>query len=285
MEWSDLRVFLAVARTGTLGQAARSLGQTQPTMGRRLKALEDSVGQTLFQRTSEGFVLTDEGAAILPHAERVEEEVLAMERRLGSKDKGLEGVVRISSSDWFGLNVLLPVLTEFASLHPKVQLELSTDARMVDLGRREADLAFRIRPFEEPDVISRKLLRMRYAVYVRKGLPWPTAGDGDGFGLVTMDAAFRDLPDAKWLREKLPRARVAIASNNRDIQARACAAGAGIAVLPVALGDNMRGLERIDLGGDPPGRDTWVGYHRDLSRLARLRALLALVLERLSRST
>ena len=68
MEWSDLRLFLAIARTGTLGAAARSLGSTQPTMGRRLRALEAALGQALFQRTSAGLVLTDEGATLLGHA-------------------------------------------------------------------------------------------------------------------------------------------------------------------------------------------------------------------------
>ena len=87
MEWSDLRVFLAVAREGTLGGAARKLGQSQPTMGRRLRALEQSVGQTLFQRTEAGFVLTDEGTAVLSHAERIEEEVLAFQRQLSGQDR------------------------------------------------------------------------------------------------------------------------------------------------------------------------------------------------------
>ncbi len=77
MQWSDLCVFLAIAREGTLAAAARANGQSQPTMGRRLRALEQDVGQTLFQRTSDGFVLTDEGAAVLAHAERMEEEARA----------------------------------------------------------------------------------------------------------------------------------------------------------------------------------------------------------------
>src|SRR5215831_1372284 len=102
MEWSDLRVFLAIAREGTLGGAARSLGQTQPTMGRRLRALESAVGHTLFQRTADGFVLTDEGNAILVHAERIEEEAHAFERRLAGNEAQLEGALRLSSSDWFG---------------------------------------------------------------------------------------------------------------------------------------------------------------------------------------
>jgi DNA-binding transcriptional LysR family regulator len=89
LEWGDLRVFLAIAREGTLGAAARQLGQTQPTMGRRLRALEAAVGQTLFQRTGEGFVLTSEGTSVLGHAERVEEEVLAFQRQLAPPRIGL----------------------------------------------------------------------------------------------------------------------------------------------------------------------------------------------------
>src|ERR1700758_4726415 len=103
-----------------LGAAARKLGQTQPTMGRRLRALEESVGQALFQRTSDGFVLTDEGSAILAHAERIEEEALSIERRLAGEDHGLEGLLRISSSEWFGRLLLAPVLAEFGQHHPKV---------------------------------------------------------------------------------------------------------------------------------------------------------------------
>ena len=71
-------------------------------------------------------------------------------------------------------------------------------------------------------------------------------------------------------------------SNNRDVQARMCALGVGVAVLPRPLGDAIPGLTHLDLGEDPPSRETWVGYHRDLKRLARLRALLDLVIERLA---
>jgi DNA-binding transcriptional LysR family regulator len=80
----------------------------------------------------------------------------------------------------------------------------------------------------------------------------------------------------------LPNAHVVSRSNNREVQARMCAQGAGIAVLPRPLGDSFSDLRRIDLGEPPPGRDTYVGYHRDLKRLARLRALLDLVIDRLA---
>jgi DNA-binding transcriptional LysR family regulator len=282
MEWSDLRVFLAIAREGTLGAAARKLGQTQPTMGRRLRALEASVGQQLFQRTSEGFVLTDEGSAVLGHAERMEEEALAFERQLAGQEQQLDGVLRITSSDWFGETMLTPVLAEFSRAHPRITTELLTDTRFLSLSRREADVAFRIQPFEEPDVVSRKLLRMPYGLYAKAGTPHPLPGDGSDAALITMDTAFGEMPDVAWLQHMLPQARVVFRSNARSIHARMCAQGIGLAVLPRPLGDAHGELERIDLGEEPPTRDTWVGYHRDMRRLARLRALLDLVIARLA---
>ena len=283
MEWSDLRVFLAIAREGTLGAAARSLGQSQPTMGRRLRALEAAVGHTLFQRTGEGFVLTDEGASVFGHAERMEEEALAVQRQLSSRDAELEGLLRLSSSDWFGTFMLAPVLAEFSCRHPRVCLELLTDARLYSLPRREADLVFRIRPFDEPEVISRRLIHIDYAVYAPNGTATALElGDGAGLRFITMDTAFAGMPDAVWLKRMLPNAVVTCRSNNRDVQARLCAGGAGLAILPRPLGDTTPGIEALTLDEQPPGRDTFVGYHRDLRRLRRMRELLGFIVDRLA---
>lgn len=275
MEWSDLRIFLAVARGGTLGAAARELGQTQPTMGRRIRALEETLGTTLFQRTSEGFVLTSEGAAVLAHAERMEAEALGIARAASGQGGTLEGVLRVSSSDWFGTHVLTRAIAALGVKHPAVVVELITDARLLSLARREADLVFRITPFEEPDIAQRKLLTMPYAAY-------RAAGSDALASLVTMDTAFGGMPDVAWLRERLPDARNAFRSNSREAQARACALGMGIAVLPCPLGDATPGIERIDLGDAPPTRDVWMGYHRDLRHLPRLRAFVDEVLASLT---
>lgn len=281
MEWSDLRIFLAIAREGTLGGAARAIGQTQPTMGRRLRALEASIGQTLFQRTNDGFVLTDEGQSVLAHAERMEYEAIALERELAGSQARLSGLLRVSCSDWFGVFMLTPILADFAKLHPNVVVELLTDPRLYSLPRREADLVFRITPFDETEVVSRRLLHIPYGVYCRAGTRHPVAGDGKGSRLVLMDTAFGGMPDVVWIEARLPNATVINRSNNREVQARLCAAGVGLAVLPRPLGDSTEGLELVDLGEPPPGRDTWVGYHRDMRRMPRLRALLDLVVERL----
>lgn len=281
MDWSDVRIFLAVARRGTLGAAARDLGLSQPTMGRRVRALEAALGHRLFQRAQDGFILTDEGQVALAHAERMEEEALGLGRELAGTEAVLHGLLRVSCSDWFGAVMLTPVLAKFAGIQPHVTVELLTDPRLYSLARREADLVFRILPFEEPEVVSRRLLRIPYGVYVRAGTAEPV-GDGDGFPLVLMDTAFGGMPDVTWITAKLPKAHVVCRSNNREVQARLCALGVGAAVLPRPLADATPGLVEVDLGEPPPSRDTWLGYHRDMRRNARLRALLDLVIIRLA---
>jgi DNA-binding transcriptional LysR family regulator len=282
MDWSDVKIFLAVARAGSLGGAARLTGQSQPTMGRRLRVLEREVGQALFQRGKEGFVLTTEGASVLAHSERMEEEALAFERQLAGQERQLEGLLRVSSSDWFGVHILTPIFAEFVKLHPKVNIELITDARLFSLARREADLVFRIRPFDEVDVVQRKAMHVAYRVYRAKGTAHPVRSDGEGVSLITLDSAFQDFPDVAWLHKKVPNAHVAFGSNSREAQARMCAAGVGLAVLPAPLGDAFSSLEVVDLGGLPPGRDVWVGFHKDMRRLGRLRALVDATLAQLA---
>lgn len=282
MEWSDIKVFLAIARAGSLGGAARAIGQSQPTMGRRLRALEASIGQALFQRGREGFTLTDEGAAVLAHAERIEEEALGFERQLAGQAQQLQGLLRVSSSDWFGVHMLTPVFAEFAGAHPQVTIELLTDARLFSLARREADLVFRIRPFDDADVVQRRLMTVAYGLYAAEGTRRPVQGDGTGHALITLDAAYRDFPDATWLETQLPHARIAFSSNSREAQAKMCAAGVGLAVLPRPLGDSVAGLALVPFDHPPPSREVWIGYHRDLRRLARLRALVELTVLQLA---
>jgi DNA-binding transcriptional LysR family regulator len=160
-----------------------------------------------------------------------------------------------------------------------VRIDLITDSRLLDLARREAELVFRIRPSESPEVVQRQLMHMTYALYGPAGMPAPTVGNGAGTRLITLDAAFEDLPDVRWLQDTFPAASFALGSNNRDVQARTCALGAGFAVLPTLLGDQFPGIERHDVHPPPPGRDVWVAYHQDLRGLARLRAFLDMVID------
>lgn len=274
MEWSDVRIFLAVARGGSLGEAARSLGVSHPTVGRRIKALEDEAGQALFRRTTDGLVLTDAGDAVLALAQSMENSALSIERRLAGNHERLEGILRISSADWFASYVLAPVLVELGRRHPAVVPEVIATYRLLDLSRRDADVAFRIVPFSEPDIVQRRLMTMSYGLYGSVETERAMQKDPASVGLILMNTAQSHFPDVAWLLDRFPHSRRVFTSTNRTVQAQMCLRGMGIAVLPRPLGDALAGLQRIDAPDQPPTRDIWVGYHHDLRHMDRLRALL-----------
>jgi len=285
MEWSDVRVFLAVARSGTLGGAARALQTSHPTVGRRLRALEEAIGQALFQRTADGLVLTEEGHGIVPLAEQMEEGALAMERRLAGQEQNLKGSLRISSADWFGAYVLPPVVADFSKANPNVDVEILTGTRLFNLAQREADVAFRIVPFDTADIVQRRLSTLEYGVYIAESSPDPKYGDGAGFRLITHDTSTGQFPDIAWLMDGFPNAKPVLRSNNRNVQGRMCRQGVGIAVLPRIVGNQIAGIRRLELPMPPPTRDIWMGYHRDLRRLQRLRAFISIVSDHLVNAT
>lgn len=284
MEWSDVRIFLAVVRSRSFGEAARSLGVSHPTVGRRIKVLEAEAGQALFRRTSDGLVLTDAGDAVLTLAESIENSALAMERRLAGNQERLEGILRISSAEWFAGYVLAPVLAELTRRHPAVAPEVIASYRLLNLARREADVAFRIVPFSEPDIVQRRLMSISYGLYGSAETAAALQDDPASVGLILMNAAQSHFPDVAWLLDRFPRSRRAFASTSRAVQAQMCLRGMGIAVLPRPLGDAVPGLQRIATPDQPPSRDIWVGYHHDLRHMDRLRAMLDIADSMLSNS-
>lgn len=271
LDWEDLRLVLAVSRHKTLSAAAPVLAMTQPTVGRRLRALEVACGSALFHRSATGLAPTEEGQAVLAHAERMEEEALAAERTLGGVARELTGHLQLSSSEWFGRVVLARHLATFSRKYPAISVELLADSRLLDLDRREADVVFRFTPFTAPDVIATKFMHVRYDLFASRGY---LREKPRTHRLIGMNRALEQMADVTWLRERYPGAPFAIRSNSRDVQAEACARGAGLAVLPTVIGTQLK-LERVNRASDPPpGRDVWLGYHVDLRRLGRLRALV-----------
>jgi len=274
MEWSDVRIFLAVVRSGSFGEAARTLGVSHPTVGRRIKALEGEAEQALFRRTRDGLVLTDAGDAVLTLAESMEDSALAMERRLAGNHERLEGILRISAAEWFAGYVLAPVLAELTHRHPAVVPEVIASYRLLNLSRREADVAFRIVPFTESDIVQRRLMRISYGLYGTAETASALQDDPSSVGLILMNTAQSHFPDVAWLLDNFPQSRRVFTSTSRAVQAQMCLRGMGVAVLPGPLGDATAGLQRIEMPDQPPGRDVWVGYHQDLRHMDRLRAML-----------
>ncbi|TQC75686.1 LysR family transcriptional regulator [Pantoea dispersa] len=274
MEWSDVRIFLAVMRSGSYGEAARRLGVSHPTVGRRIKVLEAQAHQALFRRTPDGLVLTDAGDTMLGLAESMENAALAMERRLAGNHPRLEGILRISCAEWFATAVLAPVLSELTQRHPAIVPEIIASYRLLNLSRRDADVAFRIVPFTEPDIVQRRLMSMPYALYGTPENARALQHDPASVGLILMNTAQAHFPDVVWLLDQFPQSRRTFTSTSRAVQAQMCRRGMGVAVLPQPLGDATDGLQRIPTPQPPPSRDIWVGYHQDLRHMDRLRAML-----------
>jgi DNA-binding transcriptional LysR family regulator len=159
MDWNDLKFALAVARHGSLSAAARALGTTQPTVSRRLAGLERKTGVKLFERGKDGLTPTQLGAALTDGLDLMDEGALAVERRIASRDTGLQGPITVTSLDWLGDCIIVPIAARFGRLHPLVEIELLNDTRVFNISRRDADIAFRFGTFEQEEEGRRRRLR------------------------------------------------------------------------------------------------------------------------------
>ena len=174
--------------------------------------------------------------------------------------------------------------TSFGStVNSNVDVELLTGTRRFSLAQREVDVAFRAVPFDTADIVQRQIFKLEYGVYIAEEAPDPQYGDGTGRRLIIPSAVH--FPDIAWLVESFPNARPVLRSNNRKVQGRMCRQGVGIAVLPCVVGNRIPGIRRLELPTQPPARDVWMGYHRDLWRLPRLRAFISTVSDRIGNAT
>jgi DNA-binding transcriptional LysR family regulator len=272
MDWDDLRTFLAIARHGTLSAAARTLGVSQPTMGRRLAAMEDRTGARLLVRLPAGYALTPLGESVLGNAERIESEVMAAERAITGRDAALEGVVRLTTVDTLASRILAPALSALQQRHPGIVVELAPDMRTLSLSRREADLALRLSRFEGHDTVARRVGALTLGLY--------RARDAQADRLVTVLDDQEHLPEARWLRARYPDTAIGFRSNSREVQLWAARGGAGIAALACFRADMEADLVRLR-PQDVLTRDIWLGVHADMRRTPRIRAVMNAVIQAL----
>lgn len=282
MDWDDLRIMLAVARNRSLSAAARELGVRQSTMSRRLSAIEQRAGARLLTRTPAGYVLTTLGEAVRGHAERMEAEAIAAERQVQGRDVALSGVVRVTAVEVIA-NLLLPgAVATLHARYPGITVDVLTEMRALSLSRREADIAIRMTRFEGAELYARRIARLASALYAAPAYlaqhSWP---DGEQAAITVLDDQAH-LPEARWLKQMLPQARIALRANSRDAQWHAAIAGIGIACLPRYLGDAAPGLVRLDTAPGP-AREVWLGVHADLRHMPRVRAVIEAIDAELAR--
>ncbi|HEX3597561.1 MAG TPA: LysR family transcriptional regulator [Polyangiaceae bacterium] len=280
LDWDDLRHFLAVHRSGTLARAGAELGINATTVGRRLTALEERVQARLFDRTPDGYVLTTTGRDLLPRAERIEEETLAIERDVLGADSRLAGTVRVTATEMLATRFIMPHLPAFHARCPDVTLGLECTTHSVSLARREADIALRLARPREENVVARPLTNIPLALYASHGYVEhrgvPKAPDttltGHEVLLFADSRAFTFEND--WFSQRLGEARIALRSDSVSSIYSATLAGLGIALLPVAVAERDPALRRIRTSTAPEPRVIWQAVYADVHKSARVRAVL-----------
>ena len=276
-DWDELRVFLALARAGSLGACARQVKVDPTTVARRVGALEDSLGVRLVVRNPDGIKLTREGELVAAAAARMEEALGGLRRQLEGRSEG--GVVRVATTDSFA-QFLLHYLPELAASHPGLRVESISGNASLDLVRGEADLAIRFFRPRQDNVVARKVGTVGWSLYgsdaylERKGrVKLGALADHDFLGF---DDSLSSAAGAVWMREHVGDARVVLRGNSPRALAEAVASGLGISVLPcfVAAGNPaLRRLTPVVLGSS----EIWTAVHEDLKDVPRVRAVLEFV--------
>lgn len=154
-DWNQVRGFLATVEEGSLSAAARALGQTQPTVGRQVAALEEALGVVLFERIGRGLILTPSGLELVEHVRAMGEAAARVSLAASGQSQAVEGLVRITASDMLSAFVLPPILARLHADHPKIEIDVVAADDILDLQHREADIAVRhVRP-EQPELIAK----------------------------------------------------------------------------------------------------------------------------------
>ena len=286
-DWNDHRLVLAVTRTGSLTAAAKALRVDHSTVFRRLQALEGRLGLPLFERGPGGtYQATAAGARAALAAERMEDEALALARDLAGQDRRLTGQLRVTCSETLAYRLLTRHVARFRAAHPGVVVELVVDNRVLNLSRREADVALRVTRPREGDLWGRKLADVAWtaygaADYLAGAPPLASPADLGRHPLIGWEESTAGVNAAEWLAQVAPLAAIVYRTNSLVNQFVAARAGIGIAVLPCYLGDPEPGLARALPGGPVPAlaRELWIVTHQDLRRTARVRAFFDAVTE------
>lgn len=288
LPWNDLQDFLAVARAGQLARAAAAMAVDATTIARRLRRLERRLGQTLFEQTREGQILTEPGERLLAlveamarAAERVVEEPAPV--------TGLSGLLRVSVSEGFGSWFVARHLHEFVHRHPGLTIDLAANSGFLSPSKRETDLAVLLARPRAGQVVSSKLSDYALRLYAtrgyleRFGAPADRAGLAAGHRLVGYIPDLLYSPELRYLGELDDRLTVQIRSSSINAQHRIIAAGSGIGVLPKFMGDEDPSLIVV-LPDVVIKRTFWIVTHRDTRQLERVRTFRDWLIDTVARN-
>ena len=283
LDWDDLRFFLTVANAGSVRAASNELKVSHSTVGRRIEQLEENIGTKLFNRTPDGYQITEAGQNILESAKKMDEEVNNIRRTVVGGDAKLEGPIVVTLPDIAAIHMYMEDFATFQQMYPKISLEIRTSYEVLDLSRREADVAIRMisNQSSPPDyLIGRKLGAVHQAAYAHRdyladndlgdpdcGLSWLGWGDNMRMHELIREGNYPVFP----FRGVFP---------NVLTQLSACQHQMGIALLPCMIGDMDTELVRVPPGSSISSYDVWLLSHPDLRDTARIRVFREFIAER-----
>lgn len=278
LNWDNLRIFLAVARTQTALEAAKQLDMDHSTITRRLHRLETEIGSRLFDRTSQGHTLTPAGLRLLDYVERIETTLDAMESDIGDDDHELTGQVRLGATEGLGSFFLAPHLVHFCTRHPSIVVDLLAVPRFVNLSKREADLAVSIERPAAGAYVTCKLSDYRLQLYATAGYlatqpPIRTLRDLASHRLIGYVDELAFSTELRYLAQIAPNVRVPLRSTSVVAQFYAARRGLGLAVLPCFLAAAASDLVPVLPGNAGVTRSFWLVAPTEHREVARVRAL------------
>lgn len=277
LDWSDLQNFLAIARSGQIGKAAQIMSLDATTVGRRLRRLEIKLGQTLFEQTREGQVLTEVGEALLAKVEAMANAATGIDESSGDQTASrISGTLRISVSEGFGSWLLSPHLDQFVSAYPALTVDLVANSGFLSLSKREADIAVMLSRPKAGPVVARKLSDYLLGLYASadylgaKGTPQTIEELAGGHCLIGYIPDLLYAPELRYLDELGPGLAPKLRSSSITAQMQLVASGAGIGILPCFMASPDRRLVPI-LQGHRIKRAFWLVTHKDTQQLARVK--------------
>lgn len=286
-DWDDLKHFLAVARHGSTTAAGRALNIDQSTVQRRLARLQQRIGHPLVERSPTGYQLTAYGQQLLPYAQLVEQQMLALQQVLQSSARELNGVIRLTCPEPLVSRITQsPLLERLHARHPGLRVEFVMSDHFVDLCKGEADIALRSGNTVDNQLIGRKVADSLWAVYggrdylARHGSPARTE-DLAQHAWAGFDESMAGHRATQWLRQVAPGARKVATSGSVLGMVQLVKANVGLAALPTALGDAEPDLVRV-LGPVPELTRIWrILTTRQLRRTPRVSAFFKFMADEL----
>ncbi|MCY6382682.1 LysR family transcriptional regulator [Hoeflea prorocentri] len=288
MNWDDVRIFLAVARAGQILAASRRLELNHATVGRRVSALEASLGSKLLIRRTNGCDLTPEGEAFLHAAERMEAEMLSARASVGMTDMDVSGTVRIGATDGYGVSFLSPRLGKLAARYPGLKIQLVPVPQSFSLSRREADILITVDRPDAGRLITRKLVDYTLALFASKtyaaehGLP----ESEEALKQHRLIGYVEDLIISPQLHYRSEFARNWESDFEISAvlgQVEAVRAGAGIGILHTFLARPHKDLVPV-LPKRRVERSYWIVYHENLRDIRRVKAVVDFIAEETDQS-